>query len=186
MEQPVSLVDKIQNDWRNIVLDYLSGNHHRDLRRLEVDGVRGSSEQTAIIGLNVRVGVDLIVFESLLRRVATATTYMKWWWIWCWYTDYTLTWRKEIRLYDFDNRETLKRIREQNADDESDVHKHAQNGMLRNVQDDDLLHVLSVTQVSETAECAEDYEDDVDVGVEETGEEMSVAFHAAVDRHNLF
>lgn len=53
------------------------------------------------------------------------------------------------------------------------------------VHHNDLLNILSIAQVPKAAEAGQDEEDYVDIGVQEGWEEVSIAFHAAVNGHDL-
>jgi hypothetical protein len=79
----------------------------------------------------------------------------------------------------------LKRISEEYTDDERDVHKDAENGMLGDVHDDDLLDLVTITQVPKAAKQPKDYEHYVNIGMEKCREEVPISFHAAMDGHHL-
>ena len=98
---------------------------------------------------------------------------------------HTRTWSKDVALKDLDDRIALQWVREEDADDEGDVDKHGQYAVLRDGQHYQLLDVLAVTQVANQTEGAEDDADKVDAGVEEVREQVTVAFHARLDRDQL-
>ena len=98
---------------------------------------------------------------------------------------HTRTWSKDVALKDLDDRIALQRVREEDADNERDVDEHGQYAVLRDGQHHQLLDVLAVTQVANQTEGAEDDADEVDAGMEKVWEQVTVAFHARLDRDQL-